>query len=166
VATAVPLARAISKPPYVRLQAPIVWTTLRLTVYADGRSVRELLGAGPFPRHRVYDASGDLALKAGVADWRKWLGQPSWEATPWGAADSPVVVAQAGSGLERENWYSGAGRSASRMPASSAYVRPCRPSSSPTTRLSVTVGSYPGAGPGYRAVGSPSWDCWTAGWSW
>ncbi|HZC74010.1 MAG TPA: cyclic nucleotide-binding domain-containing protein [Jatrophihabitans sp.] len=100
--TALPLPRAINKAPYVRLQAPLVWSTLRLTVYADGRSVHELLGASPFPRHWVYDHAGDLALKAGVADWRNWLGQLSWAATPWGAEDSPVVVAQAESALERE----------------------------------------------------------------
>jgi hypothetical protein len=100
--TALPLPRAINKPPYVRLQSPLVWTTLRLTVYADGRSVHELLGASPFPRHWVYDHAGDLALKAGVADWKTWVGQPSWAATPWGAEDSPVVVAQAESALERE----------------------------------------------------------------
>jgi hypothetical protein len=100
--TAFPLPRKIAKPPYVRMQAPVVWTTLRLTVYADGRSVHELLGASPFPRHWVYDATGELALTAGVADWQKWLGQPSWAATPWGAEDSPVVVAQAESALERE----------------------------------------------------------------
>jgi hypothetical protein len=100
--TALPLPRAINKPPYIRLQAPLVWTTLRLTVYPDGGSVHELLGASPFPRHWVYDHGGELALKAGVADWRQWLGQPSWAATPWGAEDSPVVVAQAESALERE----------------------------------------------------------------
>jgi Cyclic nucleotide-binding domain len=100
--TALPLPRTISKPPYVRLQAPLVWTTLRLTVYSDGRSAHELLGASPFPRHWVYDHAGDLSLKAGVADWKNWLGQPSWAATPWGAEDSAVVVAQAESALERE----------------------------------------------------------------
>jgi hypothetical protein len=100
--TALPLPRAISKPPYVRLQAPLVWSTLQLTVYSDGRAVPELVGASPFPRHWVYDAHGDIALKAGVADWRKWLGQKSWSATPWGEEDSPVVVAQAETALERE----------------------------------------------------------------
>jgi hypothetical protein len=100
--TALPLPRTVTKAPYVRLQAPLVWSTLRLTVYADGRSVHELLGASPFPRHWVYDDAGALALKVGVADWRKWLGQPSWAATPWGAEDSPVVVAQAETALERE----------------------------------------------------------------
>jgi Cyclic nucleotide-binding domain len=100
--TSVPLPRKISKPPYVRLHAPLVWTTLRLTLYADGSARRELVGASPFPRHWVYDEAGDLALKAGVADWKHWLGQPSWSATPWGAEDSPVVSAAAETGLERE----------------------------------------------------------------
>jgi Cyclic nucleotide-binding domain len=100
--TALPLPRTIGRPPFVRLQAPLVWTTLRLTVYADGRSVPELLGASPFPRHWVYDGAGALTLKAGVADWRRWVGQPSWTATPWGAEDSPVVVAQAETALERQ----------------------------------------------------------------
>src|SRR6266702_747327 len=36
--TALPMPRAINKPPYVRLQSPLVWTTLRLTVYSDGHS--------------------------------------------------------------------------------------------------------------------------------
>jgi hypothetical protein len=100
--TALPIPRKISKPPYVRLHAPLVWSTLRLTVYADGHAVHEVLGASPFPRHWVYDTSGELTHKAGVADWNRWVGQPSWSATPWGAEDSEVVVAQAESALERE----------------------------------------------------------------
>lgn len=100
--TALPLPRRVSRPPYMRLQAPIVWTTLRLTLRADGRSTMEMAGASPFPRHWVYDATGVLALKAGVADWRAWLGQPSWTATPWGDEESPVVVAAAETALERE----------------------------------------------------------------
>jgi hypothetical protein len=100
--TSVPLPRKVSKPPYVRLHAPLVWTTLRLTLYADGTARRELIGASPFPRHWVYDGAGELALKAGVADWKHWLGQPSWAATPWGEEDSPVVSAAAETALERE----------------------------------------------------------------
>lgn len=100
--TALPLPRKISKPPYLRVQAPLVWTTLRLTVYRDGRAEPELVGASPFPRHWVYDEAGDIRLKAGVADWKQWVGQPSWSRTPWGDEDSPVVVAQAETALERE----------------------------------------------------------------
>ena len=100
--TAMPLPRRISKPPFLRLTPPLVWTTLRLTLRADASPALELAGASPFPRHWVYDAAGDLALKAGVADWAAWVGQPSWTATPWGNEDSPIVVAAAETGLERE----------------------------------------------------------------
>jgi hypothetical protein len=100
--TALPLPRRVSRPPYLRMQSPLVWTTLRLTLHADGHASTELAGASPFPRHWVYDGAGELTLKAGVADWREWLGQPSWTATPWGDQDSPVVVAQAETALERE----------------------------------------------------------------
>ncbi|MEP7022081.1 MAG: hypothetical protein ABI808_15665, partial [Pseudonocardiales bacterium] len=86
--TALPMPRKISKAPFVRLQSPLVWTTLRLTLRADGTSSAELSGASPFPRHWVYDHSGALTLKAGVADWASWIGQPSWTATPWGDEDS------------------------------------------------------------------------------
>jgi hypothetical protein len=100
--TALPLPRRISKAPFLRLQSPLVWTTLQLTLHADGHHDLELVGASPFPRHWVYDADDAIALKAGVADWSTWLGQPSWQATPWGDQDSPVVVAQAESELERQ----------------------------------------------------------------
>jgi hypothetical protein len=100
--TALPMPRRISRPPFVRLQSPLVWTTVQLTLHADGTSAIALTGASPFPRHWVYDGSGALALKAGVADWKRWIGQPAWTATPWGDEDSPVVVAAAESALERE----------------------------------------------------------------
>ena len=100
--TALPAPRPVHRPPYVRLQAPLVWTTLAITLSADGRSEIDLAGASPFPRHWVYGPDGQLALKAGVADFPSWLGQPSWRHTPWGDEDSPVVVTAAETALERE----------------------------------------------------------------
>ena len=100
--TALPLPRKIALPPFVRLQAPTVWTTLGLTLRSDGSSELSLTGASPFPRHWVYGHDGELVLKAGVADWGRWLGQPSWHKTPWGSEDSPVVVSAAETALERE----------------------------------------------------------------
>lgn len=100
--TALPLPRPSSRPPFARLQAPLVWTTLAVTLHADGRSEVALEGASPFPRHWVYGAEGEPVLKAGVADWQRWLDQPSWRNTPWGAEDSPVVVSAVESALERE----------------------------------------------------------------
>ena len=90
--TALPMPRRVRRAPFARLSSPFVWTTLRLTVRADGSSGVELVGASPFPRHWVYGSTGELEFKAGVADWSAWLGQPAWTATPWGDEDSPVVV--------------------------------------------------------------------------
>ncbi|MFB9724011.1 cyclic nucleotide-binding domain-containing protein [Planobispora longispora] len=97
--TALPFPRTLARAPFVRWQAPLVWTTLSLTLHADGRSAVGLVGASPFPRHWVYDSADRLCLKAGVADFKAWAGQI---ATPWGAEDSPVVVTAAETALERE----------------------------------------------------------------
>jgi len=100
--TACPLPRRTTRPPFLRLRSPIVWTTLELTLRSDGTSESALTSASPFPRHWVYDAQGDLVLKSGVADWRGWVSQPSWTQTPWGDVNTPAVVAAAETALERE----------------------------------------------------------------
>ncbi|GII31597.1 hypothetical protein Pmi06nite_50390 [Planotetraspora mira] len=100
--TAMPLPRRSSRPPYMRLQSPFVWTTLSLTLHADGRAVGALNGASPFPRHWVYDADDMLAMKAGLTDYKTWAGQEGTESTPWGDEDSPVLVTAAETALERE----------------------------------------------------------------
>jgi len=99
---ALPLPRRIAKAPFVRLQSPLVWTTLSLTLFADGRAESSLEGASPFPRHWVYDADDRLCQKAGVTDWQKWVGQPGWQHTPWGDEDSPVLVTAVETALEHE----------------------------------------------------------------
>jgi Cyclic nucleotide-binding domain len=100
--TAIPAPRRITRPPFVRLRAPLVWTTLTITLYADGRSEVGLAGASPFPRHWVYGPDGALTLKAGMTDFAGWMSQPSSRFTPWGDEDSPVVVTAAETALERE----------------------------------------------------------------
>jgi hypothetical protein len=99
--TAVPLPWPVAGPPFVRLRAPLVWTTLAITLRDDGRTELALPGASPFPRHWVYGSDDTLQLKAGVADWQAWVGQPSWRRTPWGQEDSPVMVTAAETALER-----------------------------------------------------------------
>ncbi|WP_082801540.1 cyclic nucleotide-binding domain-containing protein [Herbidospora cretacea] len=95
--TSLPFPRAAAGVP--RWRSPLVWTTISITVRADGTSGVTLSGASPFPRHWVYDAAGQLVLKAGVTDFKAWAAQ---RATPWGAEDSPVVVTAAETALERE----------------------------------------------------------------
>jgi hypothetical protein len=43
--TALPMPRRVAHAPYVRLQSPLVWTTLSLTLRSDGTARDELVGA-------------------------------------------------------------------------------------------------------------------------
>jgi hypothetical protein len=99
--TAVPAPRRVSKPPFVKFEAPTVWSTLSLTVNVDGSSSFALLGCSTFPRHWVYDANGVLAAKAGLADFKGWWKNSFGKHTPWGDTDSPALVTAVETALER-----------------------------------------------------------------
>jgi hypothetical protein len=100
--TGVPLPRPVPHPPFVRWQAPTVWTTLALTLHADGRSEVELVGASAFPRHWVYDASGAVSLKSGLADQGRWMAHSFGDRTPWADRDREALVVAVETELERE----------------------------------------------------------------
>jgi hypothetical protein len=100
--TALPAPRRVNHPPFVQFQAPTVWTTLALTINVDGSSSFELTGASSFPRHWVYDDSGKLAQKAGLADFKEWYRHAFGKHTPWGDQDSRVLVTAVETALERE----------------------------------------------------------------
>ncbi|MGZ4426656.1 MAG: cyclic nucleotide-binding domain-containing protein [Nocardioidaceae bacterium] len=101
-ATGVPLPRPVPHAPFVQWQAPIVWTTLVLTIRADGSSDVELTGASAFPRHWVYDTSGRVAFKTGLADQSEWLSHSFGQRTPWGDSDRKALVLAVESELERQ----------------------------------------------------------------
>ncbi len=100
--TGVPVPRPVPRPPFFRISAPLVWTTLSLTIHADGSSEHAVEGASPFPRHWIYDATGKLSHKSGLLAYRDWSRHAAGKETPWGAEDSPAVVTQVESVLERE----------------------------------------------------------------
>jgi hypothetical protein len=97
-----PTPRPVRHRPFVQFWPSIAWTTLALTLNADGSSTRELVGASPFPRHWIYDDAGRLVEKSGVIDFQKWFNDSFGDRTPWGASDSPAVVASVESALERQ----------------------------------------------------------------
>jgi len=99
---ALPAPRRVNRPPFVKFEAPTVWTTLALTLHADGRAEHEMVGASVFPRHWVYDNEGKLAAKAGLADFKEWWRTSFGKHTPWGDTDSPALVTAVESALERE----------------------------------------------------------------
>ncbi len=100
--TALPGPRRVAHPPFVKWEAPTVWTTLELVIHADGRVERSLIGASAFPRHWVYDDRLDLVAKAGLADFDEWFRHSFGSHTPWGDRDSPALVTTVESALERQ----------------------------------------------------------------
>jgi Cyclic nucleotide-binding domain len=97
-----PAPRMVRGKPFFRIHSATAWTTLALTIRADGSSDHELVGASAFPRHWVYDRDGNLAHKAGTIDFKKWYREAHGEHTPWGDEDSDAFVIQAESALERQ----------------------------------------------------------------
>lgn len=100
--TGVPAPRTVRRPPFVQYHAPIAWSTLALTIRADGRAEGQLVGASPFPRHWVYDNDGALTAKTGLIDFTTWYKDAFGDHTPWGDLDSPALVTIVETALERE----------------------------------------------------------------
>jgi cyclic nucleotide-binding protein len=100
--TGVPAPRRVRRKPYVQFAAPLAWTTLALTIHADGSSEHEVVGASTFPRHWIYDETGELAQKSGLIDFEDWLREAFGKHTPWGDEESPALVTAVETALERE----------------------------------------------------------------
>jgi hypothetical protein len=97
-----PAPRRVKGGPLFRINSATAWTTLALTLHADGRIEHELVGASPFPRHWIYDHEGALVQKSGTVDFKTWYRESHGDNTPWGDDESEAVVAAAESALERE----------------------------------------------------------------
>jgi hypothetical protein len=100
--TGLPAPRRVKHPPFVQFRAPTVWTTLALTIRADGTSDFEVLGASKFPRHWIYDGDGKIAAKVGLADFKDWYRDAFGKHTPWGDRDSKALVTAVETALERQ----------------------------------------------------------------
>jgi hypothetical protein len=100
--TGAPAPRAVKHPPFVQIAAPTAWTTLALTIFADGRVEHELSGASAFPRHWVYDTAGKLAEKSAVIDFKEWSAKSFGKHSPWGAEDSPAITTAVESAVEHD----------------------------------------------------------------
>jgi hypothetical protein len=100
--TGVPTPRRVNRPPFIQVTSPAAWTTLSLTIRADGSSEYDLVGASPFPRHWIYGQSGELVAKSGMIDFDEWYRNAFGAHTPWGEEDSAAVVTVAETALERQ----------------------------------------------------------------
>ena len=117
--------------PYIQWQAPLVWTTLSLTLRADGTAESAMTGASRFPRHWLYDADGKLTHKSGLTDFSNWMAVSFGRHTPWGDADSEALVTAVETALERSLSVQLMDRSAKprieRLPAGHVLVRQDEP---------------------------------------
>ncbi len=97
----VPAPRLVKDAPFVKTEGPTVWTTLALTIYADGSTGHELVGASSFPRHWIYDADGKLAGKSALIDFKTWYRTATLSHSPWHGHEHEVLAAEAETPLER-----------------------------------------------------------------
>lgn len=100
--TGAPMPRAVKRPPFVQYSAPIVWTTLELTIRVDGTHEGAMTGASGFPRHWVFDHGGELMAKSSLAEYKRWMNDSFGSRTPWGNEDGPALVTEVESALERQ----------------------------------------------------------------
>lgn len=99
--TGVPAPRLLRERPFLRVESPVAWTTVALTVHLDGRTEARLLGASSFPRHWLYDSEGRLQAKSGLVDFTGWYRTATTERSPWVGVNRTVPVANAESEAER-----------------------------------------------------------------
>ncbi|HET9975133.1 MAG TPA: cyclic nucleotide-binding domain-containing protein [Streptosporangiaceae bacterium] len=99
--TAIPAPRPVRRRPFIQWQAPLVWTTLSLTLHADGRAGYAVTGASRFPRHWIYGADSKLGHKSGLTDYANWARVSFGRHTPWGDEDSPALVTAVETALEQ-----------------------------------------------------------------
>jgi hypothetical protein len=100
--TGVPAPRRVRGKPFFQVASALAWTTLGLTIYTAGTSQWELVGASAFPRHYVYDHEGRLIAQSGTIDFARWYRESYGQRTPWGGEDSPALMRQVQTELERE----------------------------------------------------------------
>jgi hypothetical protein len=129
--TGVPAPRRVRRRPFIQWQAPLVWTTLSLTLYSDGRAEQALVGASRFPRHWVYDGDNKLSHKSGLTDFKDWYRKSFGKHSPWGDEDSEALVSAVESALETalsaQLMQSGGKRRIERFPAGTVLFKEGEP---------------------------------------
>jgi hypothetical protein len=99
--TGLPAPRRVNHPPFVQWRAPTVWSTLALTIRADGTAELDVISSSPFPRHWIYGPDTALAAKSGLTDFKDWYRHAFGKHTPWGEEGSRTLVTAAETALER-----------------------------------------------------------------
>ena len=90
--TGAPVPRPVAHPPFWRMAAPVAWTTITLTLHADGTSASQLAAASPFPRHYLYDSGRRLTHKSALIRYKDWISRSGNDDSPWAGGGVPVPV--------------------------------------------------------------------------
>ncbi|MDH3309017.1 MAG: cyclic nucleotide-binding domain-containing protein, partial [Acidimicrobiia bacterium] len=99
--TGAPMPRTVHRPPFIQISSPIAWTTLALTLRADGTADFELIGASPFPRHWIHGPDGRVVQESGLVNYTTWSKEDWGDHTPWGHFENEAIVSEVESTLER-----------------------------------------------------------------
>jgi Cyclic nucleotide-binding domain len=106
-----PAPRPLRGKPYLHIGSATAWTTLELTIRADGSSEGRLVAASPFPRHSLYGPYGSLVSEHGVDDYDGWY-RESFEESPWAGGrleeELDEIVLRSGANLQRRRLGPGA----------------------------------------------------------
>jgi hypothetical protein len=78
--------------PFVRVSAPLAWSTIVLTLHADGTSESEIADASLFPRHYLYDSAGRLTHKSALIRYKEWLRRSEEQRSPWAGVHQAVPM--------------------------------------------------------------------------
>lgn len=97
--TGVPMPVKRKLHPLVQWRSPLVWTTLTLTLHADGHLDHGVAASSTFPRHWVYDSDGTLVTKVGLLDAQRWTARSFVRHTPWGDQESDAFSRMQGRGM-------------------------------------------------------------------
>ena len=100
--TGVPAPRRVNRPPFVQWNTPLVWTTLALTIHADGRAEHEVVSATRSPGTGSTAPTGSSREKSGLTDFKDWYRHAFGKHSPWGDESSPALVTAAETALERQ----------------------------------------------------------------
>lgn len=99
--TGVPFPRPVRRAPFLAFFSATAWTTLSLTLHADGRVERGLVGASPFPCHSIFDENGGLIGQTAETDCGTWFSTCFGRYTPWAGRDlTPMPLAEPASETE------------------------------------------------------------------
>lgn len=90
-----------ARPPFLVTRPFNIWTTIQLTIGADGTATQRLLGASPFPRHWLYGDDGQLVEKVALTRSQLWTKTVFGSHTPWGGEELIPEVAAPETRLER-----------------------------------------------------------------